>query len=197
MRLIRYSHSCVRLEVKGIVIVIDPGIWSEPEALHGVDAVLVTHEHADHADRVRLAELDCPIFAPAGAVLPQIEFYPVHPGRSVTVAGLETTIVGGHHARVLDDQQVCANVGYLIAGVYHPGDALDPTPDAAHTLLVPMQASWLKTSEGVAFLRTSRYERAIGTDDGQINDRAIASIGNWYGLGSSGRYEYVMPGSSC
>lgn len=161
------------------MIVIDPGIWSEPEALCGADAVLVTHEHADHADRVRLAGLSCPIFAPAGAVLPQIEFHRVHPGRPVTVAGLETTVVGGHHAPVLDDQQVCANVGYLIAGVYYPGDALDVAPGEAQTLLVPMQASWLKTSEGVAFLRTSRYERAIGIHDGQINDRAIASINHW------------------
>jgi len=33
MRLVRYSHSCVRLEFEGVVVVVDPGEWSEPVGL--------------------------------------------------------------------------------------------------------------------------------------------------------------------
>ncbi|MBO1756920.1 MBL fold metallo-hydrolase [Allobranchiibius sp. CTAmp26] len=196
MRLIRYSHSCVRLEMGESTIVIDPGIWSEPQSLRGADAVLVTHQHADHADQARLAHLSCPIFAPASASLEQISFEPVHPGESIAVAGHAVRVVGGRHAPVLPVQEVCANVGYLIGDTYHPGDALVPPPIPVDTLLVPMQASWMKVSEGVQFLRNSRYERAIGIHDGQINDRAIASINHWYAIGSSGRYRYLTPGSA-
>lgn len=62
-----YTHSCIRLEHDNRVLVIDPGIWSEPRALLGADAVLVTHEHVDHADVLRLAGLGVPVYAPAEA----------------------------------------------------------------------------------------------------------------------------------
>ena len=50
MHVTKYSHSCLRLEHDGAVLVVDPGGFSEPEALDGADAVLVTHEHPDHVD---------------------------------------------------------------------------------------------------------------------------------------------------
>ena len=49
MRLTKYAHACVRVEDGG-VLVVDPGIFTDPEALAGADAVLVTHEHPDHID---------------------------------------------------------------------------------------------------------------------------------------------------
>lgn len=57
MRFTKLVHACVRFEKDGAVLVVDPGVWSEPDALDGATAVLVTHEHFDHldADRVRAA----------------------------------------------------------------------------------------------------------------------------------------------
>lgn len=43
MRITKYTYSCVRLEHDcGGTPVIDPGVWSEPEALADADAFLVT-----------------------------------------------------------------------------------------------------------------------------------------------------------
>src|SRR5689334_13850408 len=56
MRLIKYGHSCVRVESDAAVLVIDPGVFTERAALDGVDAVLITHEHADHLDLDALTE---------------------------------------------------------------------------------------------------------------------------------------------
>ncbi|MEU0548523.1 MBL fold metallo-hydrolase [Micromonospora sp. NPDC005979] len=77
MRITRFTHSCVRVEHDGAVLVIDPGTWSEPRALVGADAVLVTHEHTDHVDVLRLAGLGVPVYAPEGARLPDLAPLPV------------------------------------------------------------------------------------------------------------------------
>lgn len=55
MKLIKMSHSCVRLEKDGRLLVVDPGGFSEEDAAVGADAVLVTHEHPDHFDEGRCA----------------------------------------------------------------------------------------------------------------------------------------------
>ena len=50
MRLTKLGHACVRLEKDGARLVIDPGVWSGPDALSEASAVLITHEHVDHVD---------------------------------------------------------------------------------------------------------------------------------------------------
>jgi L-ascorbate metabolism protein UlaG (beta-lactamase superfamily) len=48
MQLTWLGHSCFRLEKDGFVAVIDPGIVAPAYALDDADAVLITHQHADH-----------------------------------------------------------------------------------------------------------------------------------------------------
>src|SRR6478736_8424198 len=54
LNLVKKTHSCVRLERDGRSLVIDPGGFSEDDAVVGADAILVTHEHPDHFDEGRL-----------------------------------------------------------------------------------------------------------------------------------------------
>src|SRR5258708_22286068 len=51
MRLTKLAHAGVRLVKDGATLVIDPGgFGSGAEALAEADAVLITHQHADHPD---------------------------------------------------------------------------------------------------------------------------------------------------
>ena len=200
MRLTRWSHSCVVLEAEGRTLVLDPGVWSEPRALDGADAVLVTHEHNDHADIERLRAAGVPIWAPRGADLEGLPFTPLDSGQNVEIAGFEVRTIGARHAAIVPGQEVCANLGYVVTSagdsVYHPGDALAVPDVPVTTLLVPMQASWLKTDEAIAFLLAVRPDRAVGIHDGQVNDRARASLNHWLATEGGTDYHWLAPGTT-
>lgn len=200
MLLTRFTHSCVRLEHEGRVLVIDPGIWSEPRALRGCDAVLVTHEHVDHVDVLRLAGLGVPVHVPADAVLvdgERLELVPVRAGDELVAAGFAVRALGGRHGVVYGDQVGCANLGYVVQdGLYHPGDALHVPDQQVQTLLVPLQAAWLKTAEAIDFIRAIGPRLAIGIHDGQVNERGLQSLNAWLEEQSGTDYRWLPPGTT-
>jgi len=183
MRLTKYSHSCVRLEGDG-VLVIDPGGFSEPVALDGVDAVLITHEHPDHLNLDTLTEKlagrpEVRIFTHA-EVLPKLGDLAsvtttVGAGDEFTAAGFGVRAYGGWHALIHPDIPTVANLGYLVDGsVYHPGDSFDVPPDATvDTLFVPVSAPWLKAAESVEFVRAVKPRRAFALHDSLLNDAGL------------------------
>src|SRR3712207_7821848 len=48
MELTKHGHACVVLSEGERRLVIDPGAFTDPAALDGAGAVLVSHEHPDH-----------------------------------------------------------------------------------------------------------------------------------------------------
>ena len=197
MKLTKFSHACVCLEGPDGVLVIDPGIWTEPDALNGADAILVTHEHSDHIDRERLAGLGIPIHAPAGAAIPGLPFSGLTAGDDLELAGFRVTAVGGRHALIYDGQPDCANLGYVIDEVlYHPGDSVVRPGRPIETLLVPAQGSWLKTSEALDFMRAVAPTRAFAIHDGALNERGLDSLNRWFGMAGGTEYRWLAPGES-
>jgi L-ascorbate metabolism protein UlaG (beta-lactamase superfamily) len=165
----------------------------------GADAVLVTHEHTDHIDVLRLAGLGVPVFVPQEAVLGTLAPLPVtrvRAGQHFTAAGFPVTAVGGRHATIHGGQPDCANLGYLVDGsVYHPGDSLHVPDLPVETLLVPAQASWLKLTEAIDFARAVGAPRVFPIHDAQLNDRGLASVNGWFSETVAG-YRHLAPGES-
>ncbi|MEU3711911.1 MBL fold metallo-hydrolase [Streptomyces catenulae] len=197
MRMTKYTHSCVRLEKDGRVLVIDPGTWSEPRALAGADAVLVTHEHADHVDSLRLAGLGVPVYAPAEADIPRVNVIGVSSGEEFTAGGFRVRAVGGRHACVHAGRPDCANLGYLVEdAVYHPGDSLHVPDRPVETLLVPVHGSWLKMTEAIDFVHAIQPRRTYAIHDGSLNERGLSSANGWLTQETHSGYRYLRPGES-
>jgi L-ascorbate metabolism protein UlaG (beta-lactamase superfamily) len=197
MWLTKFTHACVRLESDHGVLVIDPGCWSEPAALDGATAVLVTHEHDDHLNTAELSRREVGIYAPAGARIEGLEVTSVRSGDSFSAAGFAVRAVGGRHALIHGSEPDCVNLGYVIEdSYYHPGDSLT-VPDAEiDTLFVPMQASWLKTTEAIGFIRAITPRRAFGMHEGQLNDRGLEAVNGWLSHAAGPAYRYLAPGET-
>jgi len=207
MRLTKYAHSCVRLERDGAVLVIDPGAFSEADALDGVDAVLVTHEHFDHLDVDALADAlgkrpSVTVYTHA-EVLPQLDALAgavttVESGQEFQAAGFRVRAYGGRHAEIHPDVPRVANLGFLVEdSIYHPGDSFD-VPDGAHveTLFVPISGPWLKLSESVDFVRAVAPRRAYAMHDCLLSEAGFrVTDGNMSRL-SRCDYARLEPGSS-
>ena len=183
MRITKFGHACVRVEYDGNVVVVDPGMFTDPEAVDGAHAVLITHEHPDHYDADRLRATDAPIFT-VEAVAKQIrEGAPdlvervtvVEPGQELK-AGLPVRVVGELHAVIHPELPRFFNSGYVItagpAKVYHPGDALNSPGEDVDVLFVPVSAPWLKASEAIDFARAVKAPRNIA-----IHDRVYSEFG--------------------
>ncbi|WP_181801546.1 MBL fold metallo-hydrolase [Streptomyces shenzhenensis] len=184
MRLTRCGHACVRLEQDGVVIVIDPGSYSDPRALDGADAVLVTHEHVDH-----FAE---PVLRAAAEADPGLRIWAnrsvadqlaglgggrvtvVGDGDAFDIEGIGVEAHGELHAVVHPDLPRVANVGFLVgdgdATVFHPGDAFTVPARPVDTLLLPVHGPWSKTGEVIDYAREIKPRSAVSIHDGGLSD---------------------------
>lgn len=178
MYLTKLGHSCFRLEAGGTRLVLDPGAFSDADALDGADAVLITHEHPDHVVPQRLADAaeanpDLEIWTNE-AVAAQLaddeatadlggrvhtvnagDSFTVGPGSGGPQAGsLDITVHGSQHALIHPDIPLISNVGFLLpGGLFHPGDSFTVPELSVTTLLTPADAPWCKVSETVDWLR--------------------------------------------
>jgi L-ascorbate metabolism protein UlaG (beta-lactamase superfamily) len=209
MELTKHGHACVVLSDGERRLVIDPGAFTEPSALDGASAVLITHEHADHfvPERVRAA-LDAD---PAlevwtnKSVAAQLEglggrVHVVGNGDAVTAAGFEVTVHGELHAEIHPDVPRIANIGFLVNGqVFHPGDALTVPDQPVETLLVPMHAPWSRTADLIDYVRAVHADQAFGVHDGLLNDTGcglVTGLLGERGPGTPTPFSRLAPGDS-
>lgn len=168
MRLTHLGHACLLLESTGQRILIDPGSFSRFDDVTDLDAIVITHQHADHVDLDRLPALleanpQAHLYAEpetVNALTGQgIGAQATAAGEAIGIGGLTLTPVGDRHAVIHDRVPRVGNLGVVLSArgeptVFHPGDAYDADPGVPVDLLaVPLNAPWCAVKETIAFVR--------------------------------------------
>lgn len=188
MKITRLGHACVRIDDgHDRPVVVDPGAFSDPDAVRGARAVLVTHEHMDHfqPDRLRQALDEDPTLQvwTNRSVAEQLDgpaarVHVVGNGDVVDLDGLEVQVHGELHELIHLDIPRAVNVGFLLGGaVFHPGDAFTLPGVPVDTLLLPMHGPWSKTGEVIDYVRAVAPRQALPIHDGLLVPPAVAMIG--------------------
>lgn len=198
MRITKFGHACVRIEHDGATIVVDPGMFTEPEALDGAGAVLITHEHADHYSIDLLRRSEAPVYTIAAVATKIREDGPdvaerttvVGPGQGFEAAGLPVSVVNEKHAIIHSDLPHFDNSGYLITAgeqrLFHPGDALDGPGQDVDVLFVPVSAPWARSAELIDFARRVKAPSNVA-----IHDRIYSEAGSAI---FDGHMQRLLPG---
>jgi L-ascorbate metabolism protein UlaG (beta-lactamase superfamily) len=193
VRITKFGHSCVRLEYDGHVVVVDPGMFTDAEALDGADAVVITHEHPDHYLPDHLTRTDAPVFtidAVASKIrddLPDVaeRVTVVEPGESFD-PGIPAVAVGELHAVIHPDLPRFYNSGYLFTlgdtTVYHPGDALTVPEQPVDVLCVPVCAPWMRVAEGIDFARAVGAPCNLAIHDRIYSEAGLRIVDGQFGL---------------
>jgi len=183
MKLTHLGHACLLVETDGARLLVDPGVFSSFEDLRDLDAVLVTHQHADHVDATRLATLLAANPAATLVVDPDsvtaVDGLPaahtvVRPGDRLTFGGTRVDVLGGMHAAVYGPVPGCTNSAYLVddGALLHPGDSFFVPDLDVDVLAVAIDAPWLKLSEAVDYVHAVSPRVAIPIHEGETTDPA-------------------------
>lgn len=200
MKLTKYRHACFTVEENGKMLVVDPGAFSTDFiAPENVVAVVVTHEHPDHFDPERVAEImdknpSAVILAPH-SISDKLEAFnhqSASAGETVNPSPFSLIFHGGQHATIHAGVPTIENIGVMINDlIYYPGDSFVLPGQPVDTLLLPASAPWMKISEAINFFGAVRPRLAIPTHDAilslegqEITDRllggAAQTIGSEY-----------------
>jgi L-ascorbate metabolism protein UlaG (beta-lactamase superfamily) len=193
MRVTHLGHACLLVETADTRILVDPGSFSTGfEDLRDLDAVVVTHQHADHLDEERLPDLlaynrQAPVYTdPESAELlggTSSDIVVLAQGEEHRVGMTTIRPVGRLHAVNHDRVPRCTNVGVVLQAdgepsIFHPGDAYDGEPGDVDVLAVPLNAPWSRVAETIAFVRRVSPRQLI-----PIHDALLSPAGHRLYLG--------------
>jgi len=173
MKIKKISHCCLVVEIGGKRILTDPGSFSsEQNALTGIDAIVITHEHSDHfhAESVQAIMKNNPgamviTNATVGKLLDGLGVaHTVIDGRGkgmigVGDTGLAIEAFDCKHEEIFEEMGQVQNTAYLITGAgadagknfFIPGDAYCVPDTKVDVLALPVAGPWCRLPDALRY----------------------------------------------
>lgn len=179
MKVTKYEHAGLVVEVAKEALVIDPGVLTKLPELTNVKTVVITHLHPDHLHLPNLHKLvatnpGLTLFASDEVIaeLSEIETekVAVTSGDLFTIGTFTLEFFGSEHA-IIYQQVPCKNTGVMVNNeLYYPGDSFTLPNNPVELLAFPAAAPWMKVSEVVDFIKQVAPKKAFPTHNGTLSE---------------------------
>jgi len=195
MKLTKFQHACFLIEKEGTAILVDPGEFTRDLILpKKIDAIVITHEHADHFDENTVRAL---LVTQPGATLyahesitgrfTEMNTVTIQIDQVYTVGANTLHFFGGRHAPITEGVQVPSNYGVFInETVYYPGDSFVlPDQLPVPVLALPVSAPWLRIDDSIALLKIARPQVVFPTHDAILSEEGKSVVDRLVGAAAN------------
>lgn len=180
MKITKFGHCCLLIELDGTRILTDPGnLSTTQDQQQDIDFVLITHEHPDHfhIESVKSIVANNPeakiitntavakLLAEAG-----IAHTVIGDKESQDLAGVNVDAYEAPHAVVYQTLPRVLNSGFLIHDtLLLPGDAFIEPGKSVKVLALPTAGPWVKLSESIDYALAIKPEKWFSVHDGVLS----------------------------
>lgn len=180
MRITKYWHSCLLIEEGDTKILVDPGSYSflpgraRPENFQHLTAILITHEHKDHADPEALKKIHArnpvPVYGNRGvqhALSPWDIDVELLEDKTIKIGGVQVKAIPAEHGPLV--RSTVQNTAYLLDdALLIPGDSYDRAISklGVRALMLPIAAPWGKQVEAYEFAKILSPKFLVPIHDG-------------------------------
>jgi len=179
MKITKLGHCCLIIEINGLRILTDPGVWTtEQNSIKNIDVVLITHEHSDHLHIESVKEVlannpSAKIYtnSAVGKILAKegITFNQLEKREQAEVQGVSLEAFDGEHGKIYPGVDLPQNTGYFIGGrFFYPGDSLYNPKKEVEALALPVAGPWIKISEAIDYAIQVRPKKCFPVHDGML-----------------------------
>lgn len=179
MKITKLGHCCLVIEINGLTILTDPGMWTtEQNQVKGVDVVLITHEHADHLhlESLKIVLANNPQAAvytntSVGKILAEagISHQVIDKGATTTIKDVLLESFECPHEPVYLTVPMPQNTGYRIDGkLFYPGDSFTNPHVPVEFLALPVAGPWLRLEQAVDFAKLLKPKKCFPIHDGML-----------------------------
>ncbi|HEY0964774.1 MAG TPA: MBL fold metallo-hydrolase [Candidatus Paceibacterota bacterium] len=181
MKLTKYGHCCLLIEVNNKRILTDPGKFSDGFGeLTGIDLIVITHEHADHFHSAAVIHIleknpqaQVVTNSSVGKLLAELGVtHEVLEGDTTgECAGVALHAIDGRHAEIYEDFGQVQNTGFMIEHTFfYPGDAYIVPSEKVEILALPVAGPWCKVSEALRYGLDVKPQLAIPVHDAVLSE---------------------------
>jgi len=187
MKVTKYGHCCLLIEVNGLRILTDPGSYSEGQnEVKNIDLILITHEHPDHLHIDSLKQVlknnpQAKIITNTGVGklldVEKIAYEIVDDQKSTTEKNVLIEGFGTKHALMYETLPVVENTGYMIAErLFYPGDAWTNPNRKVEVLALPVAGPWMKIAEAIDYAKTIKPKVCFPVHDGGLKKPGVVHV---------------------
>lgn len=178
MKITKFGHCCLLLEVGELRILTDPGNYNTCPIDANIDILLITHEHQDHCHtdaieiiRSKNPNIEIITHKGVGEVLAKVNiaWSNITSGETLTRKGIAIQSIGSEHACIHHDLPPVQNTGFLIDHkLFYPGDSFELPLVPVDILALPVAGPWMKLSEAIEYTKEVKPKKVFPVHDGML-----------------------------